>query len=301
MARIAPARPVEDPPGPVDRGEPRSREWRGTAQTGPASSGRLDRDRNPGTGASILQPEPIPLDISYEDDQLLVVNKAAGLVVHPAPGHGSGTLVNALLHHVGELPGIGGVRRPGIVHRLDKDTSGLMIVAKTEVAHRALSSALKRREVRRLYVAVAWGHVKSDRFTVDAPIARSSTNRRRMGIVEGGRNAVTHFTRLERWRAADLLEARLETGRTHQIRVHLESIGHPVVGDRDYGGGGDRRVSGPDRVWARQLAAKTPRQFLHAAELVFLHPVTKETIRVRSALPSDLALAAEWARTTSSG
>lgn len=255
----------------------------------------------PAPEPSELQPEPIPLDIRYEDADLLVVDKPAGMVVHPAPGHSGGTLVNALLHHVKDLAGIGGVKRPGIVHRLDRETSGLMLVAKTEMAHRGLSAALKRREIRRLYLTAAWGHVRSDRQTVDAPIARSPTNRKRMAIVEDGRSAVTHFRRLERWRAADFLEARLETGRTHQIRVHLESIGHPVVGDREYGGGGERRVSGPDRTWARQLAGMVPRQFLHAAELAFRHPGTGEAIVLRSELPPDLAGPAAWARRTSSG
>jgi 23S rRNA pseudouridine1911/1915/1917 synthase len=232
---------------------------------------------------------------------LLVIDKPAGLVVHPAPGHTTGTLVNALLHHVEDLSGIGGVRRPGIVHRLDKDTSGLMLVAKTETAHRGLSAALKRREIRRLYLTAVWGHLRSDRRTVAAAIARSPSNRKRMAIVEGGREAVTHFRRLERWRAADLLEARLETGRTHQIRVHLESIGHPVVGDRDYGGGGERRVSGPDRAWAREFAAKVPRQFLHAAELAFRHPINGKEVVLRSELPAELAGPAAWAKRTSSG
>jgi 23S rRNA pseudouridine1911/1915/1917 synthase len=257
--------------------------------------------RIPEPEPSGLQPEPIPLDIKYEDEDLLVIDKAAGMVVHPAPGHRSGTLVNALLHHVGDLSGIGGVRRPGIVHRLDKDTSGLMLVAKTDVAHRGLSAALKRREIRRVYLAAAWGHLRTDRQTVDAPIGRSPSNRRRMAIVEGGRAALTHLERLERWRAADLLEARLESGRTHQIRVHLASVGHPVVGDREYGGGGERRVSGPDRVWARDFAAQVPRQFLHATELVFRHPVRGEEVALRSELPPELAAPAAWARRTSSG
>jgi len=245
---------------------------------------------------SSLLPEPIPLDIVHEDDDLLVIDKPAGLVVHPAPGHRTGTLVNALLHHVGELASVGGVRRPGIVHRLDKQTSGLMLVARTDVAHRALSAALKRRDVRRAYLAAAWGHIAQDELTVDAPIGRSAGDRKRMGVVTGGRNAVTHFRRLERWVAADLLEARLETGRTHQIRVHLTSIGHPVVGDPDYGGGGERGMSGPGRAWARELARHVPRQFLHAYELEFRHPRTGEILRFHSDLPPDLAGAAAWAR-----
>ena len=245
---------------------------------------------------SALEPEPIPLVIVYEDDELLVVDKPAGLVVHPAPGHRTGTLVHALLHHVPDLAGIGGVLRPGIVHRLDKDTSGLMLVAKTERAQRALSSALKRRRVRRGYLAASWGHLGEEEVTVDAPVARSRSDRKRMAVQEGGRRAVTRLRRLERWPAADLLRAELETGRTHQIRVHLAHIGHSVVGDRVYGGGGARGVSGPGRRWAAELEKRVPRQFLHAAELEFLHPVTGEPVRLRSELPADLAAAAAWAR-----
>jgi 23S rRNA pseudouridine1911/1915/1917 synthase len=256
----------------------------------------------PAPTPSALEAEPIPLDIRYEDADLLVIDKPAGMVVHPSLGHAAGTLVNALLHHVGDLAGIGGVKRPGIVHRLDKDTSGLMLVAKTDAAHRGLSAALKRREIRRLYLTAAWGHLKAERQTVDAPIARSPSNRRRMAVVEGGRAAVTHFRRIERWRAADLIEARLETGRTHQIRVHLESIGHPVVADRDYGGGGERRAGGgPDRSWAREFAAMVPRQFLHAAELAFVHPLSGELLTMVSELPAELSGPAQWARRTSSG
>lgn len=252
----------------------------------------------PAPEPSALQPEPIPLEVLYEDDDLLVVDKPAGMVVHPAPGHPSGTLVHALLHHVGELTVIGGVRRPGIVHRLDKQTSGLMLVARTDHAHRGLSSDLKRREIRRAYLAAAWGHLDQEQQTVEAPIGRSPTNRKRMAVVEGGRPALTHFRRLERWLAADLLQARLETGRTHQIRVHLMSIGHHVVGDPDYGGGGSRGVSGPYRRWARDFERRVPRQFLHACELAFRHPRTGEPLQFRSPLPDDLAAAADWARDT---
>lgn len=241
--------------------------------------------------------EPIPLELVYEDDDLAVVNKPAGLVVHPAPGHPSGTMVNALLHHLDDLSGIGGVRRPGIVHRLDKDTSGLLIVAKNDAAHRALSAALKRREVSRSYLVAAWGHLDEERVTVDAALGRSRADRQRMTVVDrGGRRAVTRFRRLERWPAADLLEARLETGRTHQIRVHLLSLGHPVVGDATYGGGGARGVSGPDHGWARELERRVPRQFLHAARLAFSHPVSGAALEFESTLPADLAPAAAWAR-----
>jgi 23S rRNA pseudouridine1911/1915/1917 synthase len=271
-------------------------------------NGRLPRKRDvpsrgdvveieiPPPEPSPLQPEPIPLRVAHEDDDLLVIDKPAGLVVHPAPGHRAGTLVNALLHHVGGLASVGGVQRPGIVHRLDKQTSGLMLVARTDLAHRALSAALKRREIRRAYLVAAWGHVARETLSVEAPIGRSPADRKRMAVVAGGRPAVTHFRRLERWLAADLLEARLETGRTHQIRVHLLSIGHPVVGDPDYGGGGERGVSGPGRTWARELARRVPRQFLHAHELAFHHPRTGVRLVFHSPLPPELAAAADWAR-----
>lgn len=247
---------------------------------------------------SSLVPEPIPLDIVYEDADLVVVDKPAGLVVHPAPGHSTGTLVHALLHHIGDLSGVGGVLRPGIVHRLDRDTSGLMLVAKNDAAHRALSAALKRREIRRIYTTAAWGHLSEDEREVDAPIGRARSERQRMAVVEGGRHAVTRLRRLERWRAADLLEAELETGRTHQIRVHLAWIGHPVVGDATYGGGA-RGISGPDRRWAQALEKRVPRQFLHASALRLAHPRTGEILEFASPLPADLAEAAAWARRTS--
>lgn len=245
-----------------------------------------------------VEAEPIPLDIVYEDADLLVVDKPAGLVVHPAAGHRTGTLVNALLHHVSDLSGIGGELRPGIVHRLDKDTSGLLVVAKHDQAHRRLSRALKKREVKRIYLAACWGHV-DEAVTVDAPVGRSPGDRKRMAVVKSGRRAVTHLRRLERWRAADLLRVELETGRTHQIRIHLAHLGHPVVGDELYGRGGHRGISGPDRQWAAMLESRVPRQFLHAAELHFAHPRTGEPRRFQSPLPAQLAAAAAWARETS--
>lgn len=248
---------------------------------------------------STLVPEAIPLDILYEDHDLVVVDKPSGLVVHPAPGHRTGTLVHGLLHHVSDLSGIGGVRRPGIVHRLDKDTSGLILVAKTDAAHRALSAAFKAREIRRFYLVASWGHLSDPLRVVDAPIGRSPRHRQRMAVVEGGRDAVTRFRSLERWRAAELIEAELETGRTHQIRVHLAWIGHPVVGDETYGGGGERGISGPARGWAKALARRVPRQFLHAAALELNHPRTGEPLEFTSPLPKELADAAEWARQTS--
>jgi 23S rRNA pseudouridine1911/1915/1917 synthase len=253
----------------------------------------------PSAQPSSLIPEAIPLNIVYEDNDLLVIDKAAGLVVHPSPGHARGTLVHALLHHVQDLSGIGGVLRPGIVHRLDKDTSGLMLVAKHDGAHRALSAALKQREIRRSYLAATWGHLERDDLTVDAPIARSPHHRQRMAIVTRGRPAVTHFRRLERWRAADLLRADLETGRTHQIRVHLLSIGHAVVGDRTYAPHAVRGMGGPAQGWSRELDRRVPRQFLHAFELGFKHPTSGESLKFVSPLPPELEAVAEWARKTS--
>jgi 23S rRNA pseudouridine1911/1915/1917 synthase len=250
----------------------------------------------PAPEPSPLAAENIPLTIVHQDDDLLVIDKPPGLVVHPAPGNPTGTLVNALLHAVGDLSGIGGVLRPGIVHRLDKDTSGLMIVAKHDDAHRTLSDALKRREIRRAYLAAAWGHLAQDETGVDAPIGRHPTERKRMAVVPDGRPARTRFVRLERWRAADLVRAELETGRTHQIRVHLLHLGHPVVGDRTYAPERHRGFGGPERAWAAGLARRVPRQFLHAAELRFVHPRTGEAMRFDSPLPPDLAAAAEWAR-----
>jgi 23S rRNA pseudouridine1911/1915/1917 synthase len=243
--------------------------------------------------------EALPLTIVHQDEHLAVVDKPAGMVVHPAPGNRSGTLVNALLHHLDDLSGIGGVLRPGIVHRLDRDTSGLLVVAKTDAAHRALAAALKRREVERVYLAAAWGHLAEDERLVDAPIARSPRHRKRMAVVEGGRAARTRLRVLERWRAADLLRIRLETGRTHQIRVHLAHLGHPVVGDAAYGAGGARGVSGPDRPWAETLERRVTRQFLHAAELAFLHPVSGQPLHFSVPLPAMLEAAATWARASS--
>lgn len=254
----------------------------------------------------IPPPEPmsaeaqaIPVEVVYEDEALLVVNKAAGMVVHPAPGHPDGTLVNALLHHVDDLSGIGGTLRPGIVHRLDKDTSGLMVVAKSDRAHRALSDALRRRKVRRLYRAASWGHLDDSPMRIDAPLGRDPRDRKRRAVVEDGRRAVTRVRVRERWMAAELLDVALETGRTHQIRVHLAHLGHPVVGDETYGAGWERGMSGPARPWARELARRVERHFLHAAELRFRHPITDEEMRFRAPLPPDLEEAAAWARRTS--
>jgi len=241
-------------------------------------------------------PEDIAIEVVHEDEHLAVVDKPAGLVVHPAAGHGSGTLVNALLHRLGSLSSIGEPLRPGIVHRLDKATSGLMVVARTDEAHHGLARAIAHREVRRGYLAAAWGHVREEEFTIDRPIARDPRHRQRMAIVEGGRPALTRFRRLERWRAADLLAVRLHTGRTHQIRVHLQSLGHPLVGDPVYGVHWERGMVGAGGRWADEFNRRAGRLFLHAARLAFVHPVTLQEMRFTSPLPEPLQAAVEWAR-----
>ena len=208
----------------------------------------------------------------------MVVDKPAGMVVHPAPGNWSGTLVNALLGRGGSLSTEGEPERAGMVHRLDKETSGLLVVAKTDRSHRLLSAAIAARRVVRRYAVMTWGHLSSDSVTIDKPIARDPRDRKRMAIVNKGRPAKTDLLRLARFDAGDLLRAHLHSGRTHQIRVHLASVGHPVMGDDVYGGGGGRRVAGlPPR-----------RHFLHAAWLAFNHPVTGEPLDFRSPLPADL-------------
>ena len=222
--------------------------------------------------------EQIPVDIVFEDDDLVVVNKAAGMVVHPAPGNWTGTLVNALMGRGNELAESGDSDRAGIVHRLDKDTSGLLLVAKTDRAHRILSRAIAERRVVRRYAVLIWGHLDGDRLTVDRPIARDPRDRKRMAIVSTGRSAKTDFLRLARFDAGDLLRAHLHTGRTHQIRVHLASVGHPVVGDDTYGGGGGRRL----------VALPARRHFLHAAWLRFRHPESGASMDLRAPLPDDL-------------
>lgn len=248
------------------------------------ASYRVEQDESvrvtiPATEKRDISGEDIPLTIVYEDESLLVVDKPAGMVVHPAPGNWSGTLVNALLGRGERTLPAAGDERAGIVHRLDKETSGLLVVAKTERAHRILSSAIAARRVVRRYAVMVWGHLRSDTITIDQPIARDPRDRKRMAIVIKGRPAKTDFLRLARFDAGDLLRAHLHSGRTHQIRVHLASIGHPVMGDDVYGGGGGRRVAG--------LPAK--RHFLHAAWLAFNHPVTGEPIDLRSPLPPELA------------
>ncbi len=250
----------------------------------------------PPAQAVTIEAEDLPLDIVFEDDHLLVVNKASGMVVHPAPGHRSGTLVNALLWHVPDLSGVGGRARPGIVHRLDRDTSGLLVVAKTDAAHRSLADALRARRIKRLYQAACWGHLAEDTLAIDAPIGRDPNNRKRMAVVEGGRSAHTRLKVRERWLRADLVDVALKTGRTHQIRVHLAHIGHPVVGDETYGVGWERGLGGPTRRWVDELARRIGRQFLHATKLAFEHPVSSERMEFEAPLPADLAAVAAWAR-----
>lgn len=240
--------------------------------------------------------QDIPLNIVFEDEHLLVVNKAPGLVVHPAPGHPDGTLVNALLHHVTDLSGIGGKLRPGIVHRLDRDTSGLLVVAKGDEAHIALSNAIRRREVRRVYRAVAWGRIPESPMTVDQPVGRDPRDRKKMAVVGNGRRALTRLRVREQWAAAQYLDVSLGTGRTHQIRVHLHHLGHPVVGDSVYGPNWSKGMSGPNRPWAQELERRTPRQLLHASDLSFVHPATGEQMGFRAELPPDMADVVQWAR-----
>ena len=229
-------------------------------------------------------PQDIPLRIVFEDEHLLVVDKPAGLVVHPAAGNPDGTLVNALLHHCGgSLSGIGGVARPGIVHRIDKDTSGLLLVAKTDVAHEGLAKQFAAHSIERRYLALVNGVPRTAEGIVDAPLARSSTNRKKISIVEGsrGKRAVTHWRRLQILREAALVECRLETGRTHQVRVHMASLGYPLLGDPVYGRSGKN-----NRELLKSL--NFHRQALHAAELGFTHPVTKHRLSFASGMPADM-------------
>ena len=244
----------------------------------------------PGEPIVVTQPAPvarevlgeqIPLVVRYEDDDIVVVDKPAGMVVHPAPGNWTGTLVNALKGRGEPLSEGADPTREGIVHRLDKETSGLLLVAKTDRAHRVLGAAIAERRVSRRYAAMCWGHIAEEQVIVDKPVARDPRNRQRMAVVATGKPAKTAFVRIARLEGCDLLRAHLFTGRTHQIRVHLSSIGHPVVGDDTYGGGGGRRLVG--------LPPK--RHFLHAAWLLFSHPVSGDRVELRSPLPDDLRTA----------
>ena len=219
-------------------------------------------------------PQNIPLDVVYEDGDVIVVNKPSGMVVHPAPGHADGTLVNALLYHCGEsLSGIGGALRPGIVHRIDRDTSGLIIAAKNDAAHQSLTAQLSDHTLGRTYECIVTGNLREDTGTVDAPIARHPTERKKMAVVPGGRNAVTHWEVIARYPGYTHVRCRLETGRTHQIRVHMAYLGHPILGDTVYG--------------SKKEVPGLTGQCLHAVGLQFLHPRTGELVRLSCELPEE--------------
>jgi 23S rRNA pseudouridine1911/1915/1917 synthase len=241
----------------------------------PLDEGQLVVVTLPPPTPSTLEPEAIPLSVAYEDGDLLVVDKPAGLAVHPSPGHASHTLVNAVLAHCPDLSGIGGEGRPGIVHRLDKDTSGLIIVAKNDAAHLSLARQLKERKVEKTYLALVDGRVEPAHGLIDAPIGRHPVHRKKMAVVERGRDARTSYRVLREVDGRSLLEVRPETGRTHQIRVHLAHAGHPIASDSLYGR--------PHPLLSRQ--------FLHAHRLAFRHPRTGERIELSAALPDDLARA----------
>ena len=254
----------------------------------------------PARRASPLVAEAQPLTVVFEDDAVMVLDKPAGLVVHPGAGVQSGTLVNALLHHAPGIAKVGGAGRPGIVHRLDRDTSGLLVVAKTEDAYQALVEALRERTVTRVYLALVWGDPGPSEGTIDLPVGRDPKERKRMAVMRGlaGKPARTHWKVLERFGLATLLEVRLETGRTHQIRVHLAALRYPVVGDPVYGGRVKKMLSlrQSERSLADALLRLLRRQALHAAQLEFPHPATGERLHFRSELPSDLREALERLR-----
>jgi 23S rRNA pseudouridine1911/1915/1917 synthase len=239
-----------------------------------------------------IKAEDIPLDIVYEDDSLVVVNKPAGMVTHPAIGNRSGTLANALMFHFENLSTESGGHRPGIVHRLDKHTSGLLVVAKDDTTHQALQNAIKTRELKRTYTGLVCGHMKEEAGKINEPIGRHKHKRTLMAIDgDNARDAITHYKLLLRFRSYDLLEVSLETGRTHQIRVHLTHLAHPVFGDPDYGGREKfvHSMFGPERPLAKRLLAILDRQALHAARLEFAHPHTGEPLKFEADLPKDYA------------
>ena len=233
---------------------------------------------------STLTPEPIPLEILYEDAHLLALNKPAGLVVHPAPGHPGGTLVHALLHHCPDLPGIGEERRPGIVHRLDKDTSGVMVVAKTEAAMRSLAGQFKGRRVKKTYLALVHGEVRQTEGRIATQIGRHEHDRKRMAVrTKKGREAVTTYRVMRRLEGFTLLQLHPETGRTHQIRVHLSTMGHPIVGDKVYGGTREKKF----RVSGFGFRVRAERQLLHSWKLGVFHPTTNEWMEFEAPPPAD--------------
>ncbi|NOX90237.1 MAG: RluA family pseudouridine synthase [Calditrichaeota bacterium] len=240
-----------------------------------------------------LQPAPIPIDIVYEDDDIIVINKPAGMVVHPGKGNESNTLVNALLHYTSRLADTGEAVRPGIVHRLDKDTSGLIIIAKNDLAQRKLRRQFDTKEIFRIYWALVWGDFAEEKDTIRASIARSRKNPIKFVVDERGRHAITHYRVLKRFRYVTLIEVKLETGRTHQIRVHMTHIHHPVVGDQLYNGRETQLLNLPDNLRKRglHLLKLLPYQTLHAKKLIFLHPRTGEKMEFESDLPENFRLA----------
>jgi 23S rRNA pseudouridine1911/1915/1917 synthase len=268
----------------IDEGRVRHNDSQAKPAAIVADGDRLEVDE-PDVEALEIAPEDLPLEIVYEDAELLVLDKPAGLVIHPAAGNPSGTLVNALLHHCNDLSGIGGVARPGIVHRLDKDTTGLMVVAKTDRAHQALALAFRRREVDKTYLALCYGIFAEPEGVVDAPIDRHPQHRKRMAVVRDGRPARTLYTVEEEWDGVSLVHCRLVTGRTHQIRVHMAHLGHALVGDPVYAGRQWRTLGDP----AASAACRSfPRQALHAMRLGFVHPVTGDQMSFEAEPPEDI-------------
>jgi len=234
------------------------------------------------------QPEDIPIEVLYEDSEVVVVNKGAGMVVHPGAGNPEGTLVNALLAHCKDLSGIGGELRPGIVHRIDKDTSGTLVVAKSDRAHNALADQFKEHTIKRVYLALVYGNPKEDKGRIETIIGRHPTERKKMSSrARHGKDAVTHWRVVARYPGVTLLRLKLETGRTHQIRVHLSEAGHPLLADEMYGGGG--RLSGLQDPVLKQMIRAMGRQALHAKTLGFLHPISKEYLEFDTDLPPDMA------------
>ncbi|MFL6246638.1 MAG: RluA family pseudouridine synthase [Thermoanaerobaculia bacterium] len=260
----------------------------GTAALKPSQrveSGQQVTVEVPPAAPSSMESQDLPLTILYQDEDVAVIDKPAGLVVHPAAGHPDQTLVNALLHHVQDLSGVGGELRPGIVHRLDKDTSGVMLVAKHDDAHRKLTAAWNTDAVRKEYLALVYGTPANDRGTIEAAIGRDPRDRKRMAVVAGGRQAITDYEVAERLRYASLLRCRLRTGRTHQIRVHMKHLGHPIVGDPVYSGPQWRGI--PDKKIQRALASMT-RQALHAARITFPHPRDGRVMVFEAEVPADM-------------